>query len=314
MKKYLSFSILPLAIICVVIATWFSYQTIYQPESITDSVSTSPDTLIESDFTTSDGIHLHYWFYDRHTDIVTVFFGGGGCGDSAQFRVMGAGAYTEHFGSVLTFDQRGCGKSEHDVPGNSINAARLAADVDELRAAIIPDKPIIIFGRSFGGVLATLYATSYPKNLVGAVLVAPGHFDAVLNARGGALIDKEINARILNEEYEYRREHYYDVISTGESNHDPDIDDLNQNSTNNYFEIFSITTVNHESWLTTLASTPTLIISGEFDAIVPPLAIDHMKLILPSATFVQIPGSGHYAEYTHSSEFLNVVEEWWQAL
>jgi pimeloyl-ACP methyl ester carboxylesterase len=270
----------------------------------------SPLKIIEGDVRATDDVRVHYWFYDRGTAVVTIFFHGGVCGSSEQFRLMGADAYAEKFGSILMFDERGCGKSQLQVPKETINPARLALDVDELRAKIIPGSPVVIFGRSYGGVLATLYATSHPQNVVGALLVVPGYFDFSTNTKGMTEIDTATNERILQEELDFLKEHYYAKLSEVPENQNG-AEESSGGMTEAYFSNLTVTTENHEPWLDALSDIPTLVISGEFDTRVPPLAIEHMKPHLPNATFVEIPNSGHYNEYTHADEFTRAVAAWW---
>jgi pimeloyl-ACP methyl ester carboxylesterase len=303
MKKY--WLIIFLAVIIVLSGVFVLLRQLASTKNV-DLVSddtAAVGKLYENDILTSDNVRLHFWFYNEGTSTVTVFFHGGVCGDSSQFRAMGAEVYRKQFGSLLIFDERGCGKSQLDVPAESINAARLALDVDELRAIVIPNKPIVLLGRSYGGVLATLYATSKPKNVVGVVLVAPGYFDAATSIAGGALIDPVVNARILQAEHDYLIEHYNNFVVADDS--------VTGGMTDSYFSNLAVTTVNHIEWLASLSDIPTLIITGEFDTRVPQLAVQEMKKVLPSAIYVEIANSGHYGQYTHEEEFLAAVQEWW---
>lgn len=73
------------------------------------------------------------------------------------------------FSQVIYYDQRGCGLSDyHRGKGYTIQQA--VDDLENLRIALELDKWVVL-GHSYGGLLAQLYAVTYPDNLIGLVLV-----------------------------------------------------------------------------------------------------------------------------------------------
>ncbi len=73
------------------------------------------------------------------------------------------------FSRVITYDQRGTGISDY-VKGEGYSLPQAAADLDNLRLAL-GIKKWVVLGHSYGGLLAQYYATKYPENLAGLVLV-----------------------------------------------------------------------------------------------------------------------------------------------
>lgn len=73
---------------------------------------------------------------------------------------------------VVLYDQRGCGRSGvPDDPG-TYTFAQLTADLDELRAALGHQR-VVLWGHSFGAVLAAEYAVAHPQRVDRMVLGAP---------------------------------------------------------------------------------------------------------------------------------------------
>jgi len=74
------------------------------------------------------------------------------------------------FAEVIYYDQRGCGLSDYE-PGDGYTIHQAADDLDNLRHALDIDQWVVV-GYSYGGLLAQLYATEFPENLAGLVLVS----------------------------------------------------------------------------------------------------------------------------------------------
>lgn len=70
---------------------------------------------------------------------------------------------------VIYYDQRGCGLSGYDA-GDGYSTSQAVEDLECLRIALGFEEWIVL-GHSYGGLLAQMYAQSYPENLAGLVLV-----------------------------------------------------------------------------------------------------------------------------------------------
>ncbi|MCU5707236.1 alpha/beta hydrolase [Bacillus wiedmannii] len=73
------------------------------------------------------------------------------------------------YGTVLTYDRAGLGKSGKS-PKRRISS-EMVKDLRSCLAQLQLKPPYIFVGHSFGGINARLFATSYPKDLLGIVLV-----------------------------------------------------------------------------------------------------------------------------------------------
>lgn len=87
---------------------------------------------------------------------------------------------------VVVPDQRGHGRSDHGTPADW-NLQTWAADVGRLCAALDLTRPVVL-GVSFGGFVAQQYASTYPNDLAGLILVStapryPADDDVIARAR-----------------------------------------------------------------------------------------------------------------------------------
>jgi proline iminopeptidase len=75
---------------------------------------------------------------------------------------------------TITFDQRGTGKSELEViNANTITMDLMVQDMENLRTHLKIDKWAIL-GHSFGGILATYYATKHPEHIEKLIMSSSG--------------------------------------------------------------------------------------------------------------------------------------------
>ena len=78
-------------------------------------------------------------------------------------------AKAKKFARIIYYDQRGCGISDYE-PGEGYSVDQAADDLDNLRKGLDIEKWVVL-GHSYGGLLAQYYATKYPENLAGLILV-----------------------------------------------------------------------------------------------------------------------------------------------
>jgi proline iminopeptidase len=76
--------------------------------------------------------------------------------------------------AVVSYDQRGVGRSSSppEDPAN-YTLAKYAQDLDAVRQAIGVEQ-VILFGHSWGGILAQNYATLYPEHVASIILMGSG--------------------------------------------------------------------------------------------------------------------------------------------
>lgn len=70
---------------------------------------------------------------------------------------------------IVSFDQRGCGRSPDPTDWNTADYQDWVTDIDAVRHAAGATRPILV-GHSFGGVLALEYALRWPDRVAGLIL------------------------------------------------------------------------------------------------------------------------------------------------
>lgn len=101
-----------------------------------------------------------------------VVFVSGGPGDShAYLRPVAAAFATEY--RCVPYDQRGTGKSVHDLAAQTLNVDALVRDLDHVRALLgVPRLRLV--GHSWGATLALSYAIRHPDYVSHLVLIGMG--------------------------------------------------------------------------------------------------------------------------------------------
>ncbi len=87
---------------------------------------------------------------------------------------------TARFTRVCAYDRPGTGIDEtHLSRSDPVTGRRTAedivADLHALIEAAGPERPLVLAGHSFGGLIVRLYATTYPEDVAGLVLVDSAH-------------------------------------------------------------------------------------------------------------------------------------------
>lgn len=70
---------------------------------------------------------------------------------------------------IILFDQRGCGRSKPHMELTNNTTSDLVSDMETIRKHLKVDK-WVLFGGSWGGTLALIYAQSHPTNVLGLIL------------------------------------------------------------------------------------------------------------------------------------------------
>lgn len=101
------------------------------------------------------------------------------------------------FARVCVYDRAGRGGSE-GAPGPPHAGEEIVRDLRTLLSKAGERGPYVLAGHSLGGVLARIYASRYPREVAGLVLVDSAHEEQ--DARMDALIPEEVKAQFTKEE------------------------------------------------------------------------------------------------------------------
>ncbi|WP_206986071.1 alpha/beta fold hydrolase [Hymenobacter telluris] len=130
---------------------------------------------------TSDSVRLYVQVAGQGVSCVYVH-GGPGAG-SYSFEKLGGNRLEDQLRMVY-YDQRGSGRSGSS-PRKNYSMARMVQDLEELRQQLGLEKWVVL-AHSFGGTIATAYATTYPQRvqalvLTNAVLNPPASLESMLH-------------------------------------------------------------------------------------------------------------------------------------
>ncbi|TAE14225.1 MAG: alpha/beta fold hydrolase [Bacteroidetes bacterium] len=129
-------------------------------------------------FAPSNGVNIHYKIFGKGEPIVII--NGGPGGNSEGFAYI-ASLLAEKYQAII-FDQRGTGKSVlPKLDSTTITMNLMREDLEALRKHLKLEKWVLM-GQSFGGMLASYYASKYPDRVKGLIYSASGGLDLALRA------------------------------------------------------------------------------------------------------------------------------------
>jgi pimeloyl-ACP methyl ester carboxylesterase len=213
---------------------------------------------------------------------------------------------------VIAIDLRGHGRSGPAPTPQSMLFENLATDVAFVMQTLGIDQAAIV-GWSLGGLVAQVFATTYPDRIEKLALVDTGpQGDATPDFPYA--IDQASAQRVMTL---LRSGHYHELATylhqLNVNDQCPDaiviplrrwLESLTLQA--NFRSILDSFVVNGTRSLIPNLSRigcPTLIVFGSRDLFYPPPAQLFMRLKIPNATLVEFPGKGHSAMLTTSSEF-----------
>lgn len=255
----------------------------------------SPNMLVKMPKAHVNGITVHYRIQGRGEPLILIMGLGGESGDW----ILQARAFSKYF-RVLTFDNRGVGKSEK--PSESYTIKTMADDVVGLMDYLGIDKAHIL-GVSMGGAIAQEIAINYPERVRKLILVSttPGkdekgaHSPELLRAMGlqEGFCDEDIRSvdigRVMNSlssnsysskmlkavavPYCWVRMKLFGIQGLGKQ-----------------FE--AVMTSSTRDRLNMIKA-PTLVIAGTEDGIVPTRSSELLAERIPNARLIKIQGGSH---------------------
>ncbi len=84
----------------------------------------------------------------------------------------------DHF-YVVMWDSRGAGLSER-VTKEELALNSFDEEIAEVKAAMAPNKKVVLIGHSFGGTVMTHYTANHPEDVEQLILIEPGKLDLAL--------------------------------------------------------------------------------------------------------------------------------------
>jgi proline iminopeptidase len=131
-----------------------------------------------------DSSQTYYKTFGKGTPILII--NGGPGMNSNGFEPMAKTLAEKH--QTIIYDQRGTGKSTlKELNDKTLSMKLMAEDIESLRKHL-KIKKWTILGHSFGGMLASYYATIYPNSIDKLILSSSGGVDLSL-LKGGNLIE-----------------------------------------------------------------------------------------------------------------------------
>jgi len=130
------------------------------------TAAAAPVLATASSFKTSDGVMLAHTVAGKGAPALFIH-GGPGSGSEIVERLAG-NTLEKHFRMVY-LDQRGSGRSGSD-PKKNYALDRVIQDMEELRESL-KIKQWVLVSHSFGGIIATAYASKHPDRISGMVML-----------------------------------------------------------------------------------------------------------------------------------------------
>lgn len=140
-----------------------------------------------SHFAAINGGTLHYQTVGSGKAVL-IINGGPGI-DAEGFMYLAKRIADLGYQSVL-YDQRGTGQSKLDtIDSATITMDLMTEDIEVIRKALNIDK-WLVFGHSFGGVMANYYASKHPDKISGIIHSSSGGIDLKILGNAGARINE----------------------------------------------------------------------------------------------------------------------------
>lgn len=157
----------------------------------------------------SSGSKLHYKTFGSGKPIL-IINGGPGI-NSEGFAFIAQELARMNFKTII-YDQRGTGKSTLQNPDSqNITMDLMVADIENLRKHLKVEK-WIVFGQSFGGMMATYYASKHPKRIEKLIFSASGG----INLDFGKYAGERLNANLTPVQIDSLN-YYQNKISQGDT-------------------------------------------------------------------------------------------------
>lgn len=272
-------------------------------------------------FEGTDGIEIHYLTNEVQAETEQTFI----LLHGSVFNAFTWNEVIDFFelrGRVIAYDQIPYGLSEKLVPAdwagpNPYSGAAAVAQLISLLDELAIDKAILV-GNSYGGVLAVQAALDYPERI-----------EALILADAAVYVDESLPAWVINLP---QVQHLGPLFARMIGNNEEFVRQTYLDSTAVNTERLRLTLIHTEveAWDAALwaylqewgshplnvidqlssVQQPTLIITGDSDAIVPVADSELLASQLPNATYEVIPACGHVPQEECPTQFERAVAGW----
>ena len=259
--------------------------------------------------------------------LVVCVPGGPGMDPEAYFSAMNLAGF-----ELLIFAPRGVGASSLPSEPEGYRMAGYVDDLESLRQHLAVDR-LTLYGNSHGGCVALAYACAAPERVVRLVVTnAPPRIDEAYRTAAtevqrrfsevaadgaGRLAASEAASELVysTDDPEDRKRHYRTLMSRY-------VVDEGQPETTYLDRLcaapmnFDAAPVMYDEFLSAeldllkgaeQVQAPALVIAGELDVVVPPLAMQWIAEALPNAQYFEFAGAGHFPEVEAGPAFSELV-------
>jgi proline iminopeptidase len=148
----------------------------------------------EEGYAQSAGVKIYYRIFGKGIPILIINGGPGLNSDGFEDLAKTLSAHNQ----TIIYDQRGTGKSVmQKIDSSTITMPLMAEDMENLRKQLNIQKWIIL-GHSFGGMLASYYATIHPEVIISMILSSSGGIDLELLSYAS----NNVNSKLTKEQLE----------------------------------------------------------------------------------------------------------------
>ncbi len=230
---------------------------------------------------------------------------------------------------VVFYDQLGCGRSDRPTDVELWTVDRFVRELGQVRAALGLDE-VVLYGHSWGAMLATEYLLTQPKGVKGLILAGPALDMAQWAADANALVatldpatqatirDAEASGTTGSDAYQAAVGQFYQRYLCRRDPWPQAVQDALTGMNESIYRRmcgpseFTLTGTLKDVDLTPRLheiDVPTLVICGEFDEARPPTCRAYAAKI-PGADFVEIEGAAHLANDDRPEAYLAALRDW----
>lgn len=347
------FGFLLLVIAIGAVGFWYmSTQPLYKPRMVREAKNLSAPLLPPRQpadaetWIVEPGIELAHFAVGEGRNVLVIH---GGPGMPFIQPMSGLQALTTEF-QFHYYDQRGCGESTRpidrfestNVYENMITLDRTLglgaqiADIERIRQ-ILGDERLILIGHSWGGFLASLYASEFPEHVEALILISPANTLVMPQSDVESDLFESIRTKLPADqqlEFEAFMKEYMNFNTLFQKS-DADLVAMNEQFGKYYVQVADIPEYMPEQgrsggWIVwgmyismgqrhdyraalREVTAPALVIHGAND-LQSEAASQQYAELLPNAEFVVIPNASHFVFEEQPQEFGNLVQEFLSTL